>query len=485
MDKQPQQATDLERLVLGACMLNAVKVEELRLRPEMFYNSAHQKIYEAILDCNSKGSCDVATVMQYLKDKGTLDEIGGVVPFTKLIKYISTNGEAYNHAKIIEQKFIVRQTWEILQKASERCQSYIEDVADIIDDVKKDLTDLVPSYNINIELEKRLRVDFSAELEPAPAVLYIKKDNKLIPLLTLKNISLISGKAKSRKTFLTVLIIAAYLGYLNDLIVTNENKEGIVLVFDTEQSPYDLHVMMKKICTMLEIKNPDRLKAFGLKTLTPEEKVKFIDYVIQNTPGVILVVIDGIRDLVFDINSPEEATKISVILMKWAAENNIHIINVLHQNKGDGNARGHLGTELVNKSEMVLSVNKESDSTISTVEAEYCRRLEFNPFSFIINDKELPELCTMPEKKPEGRRPINPNLLPEEKHFEVLDKIYRQLNSQYPTYTELQNYIIEGFDFAFALSKSREYISHYMTKKWITKKPDGHKVLYKYERAIF
>lgn len=146
IDNPPQQAIDLERLVLGACMLNAVNVDELGLTTEMFYNSAHQKIFAAIHECNSKGACDVASVMQYLTDKGILEEIGGVIPFTKLIKYISTNGEAFHHAKIIKQKFIARQTWEILQKASERCQSYVEDIADVIDDIKTDLTNLVPDH---------------------------------------------------------------------------------------------------------------------------------------------------------------------------------------------------------------------------------------------------------------------------------------------------------------------------------------------------
>lgn len=478
-DKPQQEATRLERLVLGAIMLNEVAVGELKLTAGMFYNISHQKIFKAILECDSKGSCDVATVSQYLIDKGIIDEIGGIVSFTRLVQYISTNGEVFTHANIIKQKFIARQTWEILQKASGRCQSYVEDVADIIDDVKNDLTNLLPDQ----QDEKQFRVDLTVEPLPAPAILLLRNKDGFIPSFTLQNFSLITGKAKSRKTFLTVLIVASYLGYKNDIIHADTERKGTVLVIDTEQSPYHLHRMMKRICELIGVENPDRLQAYGLKTLTPEEKVKFIEHKIRTTPEISMVVIDGIRDLVYDINSPEEATKTSVRLMKWCAENNIHIINVLHQNKGDANARGHLGTELVNKAETVLSVNLDSDKTISTVASEYSRELDFGSFSFIINDNSLPEICGTPEKESEHKRIPTPNQLSDDKHYQVLSKIYN--HGQRPTYSELMDFIIEGFNFTFKHSICRSYISYYLTKEWIRKERDGHKMIYKYEKATF
>ena len=76
---------------------------------------------------------------------------------------------------------------------------------------------------------------------------------------------------------------------------------------------------------------------------------KFIRYAIYNTPNVGLVVIDGIRDLMLDINNSTEATKLVGDLMQWTSEQNIHIQTVLTSTKGDDNARGHIGTELNNK----------------------------------------------------------------------------------------------------------------------------------------
>lgn len=480
IDKTPQQATGLEQQVLGYCLLNSIAVEDLKLTSEMFYLPAHQIIFNAILECSSNGGCDLGTVTQHLRDKGKLDEAGGVIPLTKLTDNVSTGDQVFKHARIIEQKFITRQAWKILQKASGRCQS-ADDIADIIDDVKDDLTNLIPDQ----QDEKQFRVDLTVEPPQAPALLYLRNKDKLIPSFTLQNFSLITGKAKSRKTFLAVLIIASYLGYVNDIIHAAPDRKGIVLVIDTEQSPYHLHRMMKRICELIGEENPERLLAYGLKTLTPEEKKKFIEYKIRTIPDIAMVVIDGIRDLVYDINSPEEATKTSVWLMKLCALQNIHILNVLHQNKGDANARGHLGTELVNKAETVLSVNLDGDKTISTVESEYSREMDCDSFSFIVNEDSLPEICNTPEKESENRRTRNPTEISEDKHIQILDQIYKRTGIHYPNYGELQDNIIEGFDFAFKYSKCRAYISHYLAKGWICKMKDGHKVIYKYERAIF
>ena len=99
----------------------------------------------------------------------------------------------------------------------------------------------------------------------------------------------------------------------------------------------------------------------------PEIRRAIIRYAIYHTPDVGLVIIDGIRDLMHDINRSTEATKLVGDLMQWTGEQNIHIQTVLHLNKGDDNARGHIGTELNNKAESVLLIardNADADRSI-------------------------------------------------------------------------------------------------------------------------
>lgn len=56
--------------------------------------------------------------------------------------------------------------------------------------------------------------------------------------------------------------------------------------------------------------------------------------------------IDDIRDLMYDINSPCESVDLINDLMRWSSMHDLHIHTVLHLNKGDDNTCGHIGTEL-------------------------------------------------------------------------------------------------------------------------------------------
>ena len=112
---------------------------------------------------------------------------------------------------------------------------------------------------------------------------------------------------------------------------------------------------------------------------------------------------DGIRDLIRDINSQEEATMIADKLMKWTAETNSHISVIIHENKDGGKARGHIGTELSNKAETIFRVKLcEQDKRISIASGERTRGAPFDDFSFQISQNELgiyPEICGIPESE--------------------------------------------------------------------------------------
>ncbi len=115
-----------------------------------------------------------------------------------------------------------------------------------------------------------------------------------------------------------------------------------------------------------------------------------IDYALRRGKGYGLVVIDGIRDLMLDINSTSESVEVINKMMEWSSKYDLHIHCVLHQNKGDNNVRGHIGTEMNNKAETVLVISKDSDNPgISEVHALHIREKEFKPFAFTIDEAGL------------------------------------------------------------------------------------------------
>ncbi|MDR1116399.1 MAG: AAA family ATPase [Tannerella sp.] len=238
------------------------------------------------------------------------------------------------------------------------------------------------------------RLTLTGEYVVAPEILRVHGS----AIGTLGNFSASIGKAKSKKTFNVSAIVAAALKngtVLQYAAELPENKRKILYV-DTEQSPYHCQKVMKRIVRMAGLpldKEPENLDFLALRRHTPEIRIAIVEEAIYHTQDLGLVIIDGIRDMVYDINSPGESTKIISKLMQWTDERQIHIHTILHQNKADENARGHIGTELNNKAETVLEVAKDKfDGNISTVQAVHIRAMDFQPFAFRINDDALPEL---------------------------------------------------------------------------------------------
>ena len=103
---QPQ-ATDVERAVLGALMVDkdAFSVVSEMLRPESFYEPRHQKIYSAITQLNfTERPVDVMTVIEQLKHDGTFDEVGGMAYILDLSNDVASSAHVEYHARIIAQK---------------------------------------------------------------------------------------------------------------------------------------------------------------------------------------------------------------------------------------------------------------------------------------------------------------------------------------------------------------------------------------------
>ena len=252
------------------------------------------------------------------------------------------------------------------------------------------------------------RLSLSEKYEKAPEILSVKGS----VIGTLGNFSASIGKAKSKKTFNVSAIVAAALK--NDTVLRYaaelpETKRKVLYV-DTEQSPYHCLNVMERIMRMAGLpddRNNENFEFLALRKYTPEQRIKIVEQAIYHTQNLGLVIIDGIRDMVYDINSPSESTRIISKLMQWTDERQIHIHTILHQNKGDENARGHIGTELNNKAETVLLVEKDKNNgDISKVSAMHIRAMDFEPFAFHINERALPEL--MEDYQTEAKTPGRP-----------------------------------------------------------------------------
>ena len=273
------------------------------------------------------------------------------------------------------------------------------------------------------------QLDIDKEVPPPPVAIYIGDS----PACTFGNFSASIGKPKGKKTFNVSAMTAAAM--TNSTILNYRGNmpsdQNGILYFDTERSTYHAFRVFKRIATLTRKSNQEineRIKYFALRKYSVKDRIGMIDHKIRNTPAVGLVIIDGIRDLMLDINNPRKATLIVNYLMNWTEEFNLHLHTVIHQNKGDENARGHIGTEINNKSETMLRVEKDkNDDAISTVEAVYIRDISFPPFAFRINDEALPELIKdyVPTPEAKGNEAWDPYLdISEDTHRSALDSAF-------------------------------------------------------------
>jgi AAA domain-containing protein len=329
-----------------------------------------------------------------------------------------------------------------------------------------------PDYNAFLNSS---RINFNDVIPVPPICIEVIINGTAHTFGTLGNCSMLIGKAKAGKTFALSLILAAALvsgePFQKVLRATFSDDKKTILYFDTEQSRYHVHKVLKRICAISGVPVPDNLIVYSLRKYSALERLEMIEYALYNTPNIGMVVIDGIRDLITSINDEEQASMITSKLLKWSEELNIHIITVLHQNKGDINARGHLGTELTNKSETVTAVSKGEDKNISIISAEYCRDKNFEPIAFIIDLDGLPNIIDgfAVTSKTEQRKKIAPYDIPPETHKIIINDVFsvqsEMIRSELKTAASANISRHLGYD--LGQNKIAEWINHWLQFKHI------------------
>lgn len=133
----PPQATELERLVLGALMIDADAFPVISefIRPETFYEARNQKVYHAIQSLNlAQKPVDIMTVVEQLKSEGTLESVGGAPYVIELSSRVASSAHVEYHAHILAQKYLARQ---LISFASMVEQDAFDETIDVDDLMQK------------------------------------------------------------------------------------------------------------------------------------------------------------------------------------------------------------------------------------------------------------------------------------------------------------------------------------------------------------
>ena len=226
-----------------------------------------------------------------------------------------------------------------------------------------------------IRFEKILKdsyVDAKEDIPEPPIAISKGKlaNGEYIPIGTYGNFSFISAGPKSKKTFLVSLLAASYLGSYETFVGNLKGFKGDkkVIHYDTEQSRYHAQKTFKRVHRMS--KDASDYLTYALRQFSPEERLEFIDWHLKETDKVGLVIIDGVADLLNDINDLEKSNKVIHYLMKWTLEK---------------------------KTETQITVTPTEDNPdVVVVDCKRSRGYAFSAFSFEVKSG-LPQICKMPD----------------------------------------------------------------------------------------
>lgn len=134
MVRIPPHSEEAESNVIGLVMTDPTllkRFEKDGLTPSDFYVPKHRLIWEAILAVSSQGGApDLLGIKMTLKQKGKLDQAGGMESLTYIYDHTCTKGYAKFYANLVRQKSKLRALIEACDSAIEMAHS--SDSADVI-----------------------------------------------------------------------------------------------------------------------------------------------------------------------------------------------------------------------------------------------------------------------------------------------------------------------------------------------------------------
>lgn len=196
-----------------------------------------------------------------------------------------------------------------------------------------------------------------------------------VPIATPGNLAAITAQAKVGKSALIQAFIAATMTESPDvdcLGVKGYNGDGRAVIYlDTEQSKDDFWWAVDRTGKRAAVPVTDLppwLLSHYISDLNCEIQRKSLKLLMADATakfgGIHSVFIDGVADMVLDVNDAEACNAYVAELFELASRFDCSIICVIHKNPGSDKTRGHLGSQLERKAETNLTLEKEDDSTL-------------------------------------------------------------------------------------------------------------------------
>ena len=166
---QPQ-AVEFEKAVIGACIIeqDAFGTVSDFLKPQSFYESKHQVIFQAIQSLAAANSpIDVLTVVEQLQKNGELESAGVAAYIAELSRSMLSAAHLEYHARVVAQKALARDLISYTSHIQKQAFDETQDVEQLMQEaegqlfelsksnLKKDFTQIDPVINEAYDLLRK------------------------------------------------------------------------------------------------------------------------------------------------------------------------------------------------------------------------------------------------------------------------------------------------------------------------------------------
>jgi len=263
------------------------------------------------------------------------------------------------------------------RKADTTHANILEQIANNIDlnELQSERGDQVVSNNLKTVLATRekLKEIKANEIRFSEPVLKQGENAVIFP----HTINVIQGQAGVHKSRLAENICAAFLklnGCQNELLGFNRlnfNATHTVVYVDTErnlseQLPYALQSIQIK-AGYNRADHPSNFEYISLLQISRKERFaalnEYLNHIRQKTNSPLFIVLDVSTDCIEDFNKTDKSMELIDLMNVAINEHNVIFLCLIHENPKSDKARGHFGTELMNKASTVMQVGFEKDAS--------------------------------------------------------------------------------------------------------------------------
>ena len=148
-DKPMPHSPQAERAVLSCMLQDPINVMDLvfsRLTSdEAMYVPAHRYLLKHLREMRRNvipGQIDMITILDYLQDKGALEQVGGEEAVHELFNVVPTTANAPNYVSMVLDEHLVRSMIRSCTDIVGRCYESEDDVLTLIDGIEHEIMDI-------------------------------------------------------------------------------------------------------------------------------------------------------------------------------------------------------------------------------------------------------------------------------------------------------------------------------------------------------